>query len=104
MTIEVISIADCPNHQPAVAAVNAVLQAESLLVPVIERILNNADEAPPRFAGSPTVLVDGVDVDPTAKACASLACRIYENGSGVPSVQSLRLAITRALYDGRSAE
>jgi hypothetical protein len=101
MKIEVISIPECPNHQPTVDAVNAVLLSESLVIPVIERTIHSAEEAKgSRFAGSPTVLVDGIDIEPAAKACASMACRIYDSGGGVPSAESLKRAIHRAIYEG----
>ena len=47
-----------------------------------------------RFFGSPTVQVDGVDVNPAA-ACSmdvTLGCRLYD-GSGSPSVEMLEAAV-----------
>lgn len=49
-----------------------------------------------QFPGSPTVRVDGNDVDPSEASCPSLACRLYANLSGIPSEQVLRLAVSKA--------
>ena len=98
MTIEIISMPGCPNHHPTVERVRSVLDSElSLTATVIERMVRNPSEAQDvRFAGSPTVLVNGVDLEPLAELRTNLACRIYGSGGGVPSVELLRRAIDRA--------
>jgi len=48
------------------------------------------------FPGSPTVRVNGEDVEPHPTSVSSLACRLYENRSGIPPVELLRAAISGA--------
>jgi hypothetical protein len=48
------------------------------------------------FPGSPTVRINGEDVEPTLATIPSLACRLYENLSGIPSEELLRIAISNA--------
>lgn len=54
-----------------------------------------------RFPGSPTIRVNGVDINPVGadQAVMSLTCRVYrlEDGrfSGVPSKEMIRQALTK---------
>lgn len=96
MTIEVISIPNCPNHDATVERVKSVLCLESLPATVVERIVSNEAEARTvRFAGSPTVLVNGTDLEPLAEISSNLACRIYSGSGGIPSVELVKRAINR---------
>ena len=51
-----------------------------------------------RFPGSPTIRVNGHDVEPQSESTAAfgLMCRLYSDGSGAPSQQRLRAAIEKA--------
>ena len=51
-----------------------------------------------RFPGSPTVRIDGIDPEPSALQSIGLACRLYANGSGVPSQKALQRAISAAKH------
>jgi hypothetical protein len=48
------------------------------------------------FPGSPTIRVDGEDVEPDQTSAPGLKCRLYASLSGVPSEEMLRLAVSRA--------
>jgi len=97
MTIEVISIPDCPNHHPTVDRVKALLNAEGVFAEVREVLVDSvSDVRALRFIGSPTVRVNGKDVEPLAFAQAAMSCRIYEDGSGIPPENLLRRAIVSA--------
>lgn len=105
MIIEIISIPDCPNHHATVERVKAVLSSESSAVTVIERMVSNESEARDvRFAGSPTVLVNGRDLEPLAKAGTNLACRLYGSEGGIPSPELIECAIDWAVLLGGSNE
>lgn len=102
MIIEIISIPDCPNHHATVERVKSVLSSEPSAVTVIERIVSNEAEARDAcFAGSPTVLVNGRDLEPLAKVSTNLACRIYGSEGGIPSLELVKAAIDRAILSGR---
>ena len=48
------------------------------------------------FPGSPTIRIDGEDIEPSETTIPSLAFRLYANKSGVPSEELLRTAISKA--------
>ncbi len=105
MIIEIISIPDCPNHHATVERVKSVLSSESSAVTVVERIVSNEAEArDARFAGSPTVLVNGTDLEPLAEVSTNLACRIYGSEGGIPSLGLVKAAIDRAIVSRESNE
>lgn len=99
MKIEVLYIADCPNHQAAVERVREVLWTMGMPAIVEEvEVRTQADAEALRFLGSPSVRVDGLDVEPEARPVQyfGLGCRSYaENGrrSGVPSMDLIRSAL-----------
>lgn len=86
MRIDVFYFAGCPNHRPAVSLVREVLHDLGFAAPLHEMEVHDLEEAKRLgFRGSPTIHVDGEDVDPTAAgdALVSFGCRLYE-GSGTP--------------------
>jgi hypothetical protein len=89
----------CPSHEEALALLRSVLDDRGLALEVDIRRIESLDEARQlRFPGSPTIRVDGRDVDPAgADDRPSLTCRIYrlEDGrvSPVPSRTQLEDAL-----------
>src|SRR5207249_4656775 len=102
MIIEIISIPDCPNHPPTVKRVRGMLSSESLLADVREVLVTSASHAEAlRFMGSPTVRINGRDVEALAMEKTGLSCRIYGDGSGVPPEALLKQAINSARQEER---
>ena len=101
MTVEVLYFEGCPNHEPAVERVREVLRAEGIVDEVKEVEVRDAQTAERlRFLGSPTIRVNGIDVEPSALASESfgLVCRTYRDGccqSGVPSAELIRKALPK---------
>jgi mercuric ion transport protein len=97
--VEVLYIAGCPNHKPAVRRVRDVLGSAGLPEVVQEvEVCTQADAEAMRFLGSPTVRINGLDVESGARAVRhfGLGCRSYaENGrrSGLPSSELIRRAV-----------
>lgn len=74
MRVEVLYIDGCPNHRPLVERVKKVLQQERISVPLMEIEVQDEREAKRMgFLGSPTIRVNGLDVDPKSRAEARLA-------------------------------
>jgi hypothetical protein len=50
------------------------------------------------FLGSPTVRIDGLDIEPSAwhRTAFGMMCSRYEGSGGVPSEELIRSAITEA--------
>jgi|GEM_PF-124361 len=85
--ISVLYFAGCPNHPPVVERIQRVV-AEHALDAVVEEVeLNDpADAERLRFLGSPTVQVDGVDIEPAARTRTdyAMSCRVYNTPDGLP--------------------
>jgi hypothetical protein len=96
MLVEVLYFEGCPNHEPARALVEQVSR-ELAVHPEIRTVAVPDPETAERlrFPGSPTVRVDGHDVEPEAdeRDGFMLACRVYRSDSGfagVPDERRLR--------------
>lgn len=87
MKIELLWFEDCPCHELAERLVREVLDDLSLKNVAIERI-EVSDEVRGKeteFPGSPTVRVDGKDVQPGWEACTECTprCRVYQSEHGI---------------------
>ena len=92
---------ECPSHDTALERLRQVMTEESVQAK-IEIIKVETDEQAQRlrFVGSPTILVDGKDIDPPpSDAYYALTCRAYrlEDGriSPLPSPGMIRRALKR---------
>lgn len=102
MKIEILYFEGCPNHVPAVERVREVLREEGLAADVVEVCVR--DEAAARalgFPGSPTIRVDGLDVEPAARSAKDfgMMCRVYTEGArrvGLPPHEMIRQALREA--------
>ena len=85
MKVQVLYFDGCPNHGPTVQLVREViadLNVHAELEEVEVKATSDAREL--RFLGSPTVHVDGRDIDPEANpGDFSHGCRMY-GSSGIP--------------------
>jgi hypothetical protein len=90
---------DCPSHPEARELLRDVLQERGVDAEIVEREVLTQDEAEElAFPGSPTIRVDGRDVDPAGAASRpALTCRIYHLPDGrvspVPSREQLEEAL-----------
>jgi hypothetical protein len=89
MIVDLLYFAGCPNHEPARSLVQSVLTERGIEADIREiEITDGSDAQAQRFLGSPTVRVDGVDVDPSASTRTQfgLMCRVYWEGHSATSV------------------
>jgi hypothetical protein len=80
MKVELLYVADCPNHQPTVEKIQEVLREQGVAADIIEiEISDPAQAVALSFAGSPTVRVDGKDIDPIVNLFPAygVSCRTY---------------------------
>jgi hypothetical protein len=98
--IELLYWNGCPSHPEALALLQSLLDERNLPT-AIELIEVRTDEeaAALGFPGSPTIRIDGRDVDaPGARARPSLTCRVYRLPDGrvspVPSRAQLEVALS----------
>ena len=100
--VEVLSFAGCPHVRAAVALVEQV--ARQTGVDIDLRLIDVPDAAAAaerRFLGSPTVRVEGRDVEPGSheRADFALTCRVYQTPdgpSGLPTREWLEAALRAA--------
>lgn len=97
MRIEVMYFEGCPNYRPAAERLKSVLRQQGVRAEVAE--IEVADEATAKklgFRGSPTIRINGLDIDVETRGGgpAALACRRYEGG--LPSVAMMRRALKEA--------
>ena len=86
MKIEVLYFEGCPNHRPALDLVRAVVNDLGLNAEVNEVEIESVEDATRlEFLGSPTIRVNGRDIEPSRRGDASyaLSCRRYGE-SGIP--------------------
>jgi hypothetical protein len=103
MRVELLFWAGCPSHETALSELRAAL-ADSGLDPdvvVVREVETDEGAAAERFIGSPTIRIDGVDVQPEPGEPVGLTCRIYRRRDGrispTPDPADIRDAIERAL-------
>jgi len=90
---------ECPSHPEARALLRDVMEERGVEADVVEReVLTQAEAQELAFPGSPTIRVDGRDVDPAgAGGRPALTCRIYHlpdgRSSPVPSREQLEEAL-----------
>lgn len=96
--VEVLFFEGCPHHREAVDLAREVVAeiAPDLQVEEVE-VLDNEQAEELRFLGSPTIRVNGADIEPDAASRKqyALACRMY-GGSGVPPRELLEGALERS--------
>jgi hypothetical protein len=100
-TVVVVAVEGCPGAV-RVRERLAAASARTGVAPVVrEYVVATEDQALALgMRGSPTVLVDGVDVVGAGGPTGSLSCRLYDTGSGTdraPSVDALADALVRAV-------
>lgn len=101
--IQVLYFKGCPNHQPVVEKIQRLIDVLAETLPSISlkivvkeiEVTDAADAERLRFLGSPTVQVDGVDIEPAARDRTDFAmsCRVYHAPDGLPTDQMLREAL-----------
>jgi hypothetical protein len=101
--VELLFWEGCPSHPAALGDLRAAM-AELGLDPeqVLVREVDTDDGAQrERFVGSPTIRVDGVDVQDPGDEPAALTCRIYRRRDGrispTPDPADVRDALRRAI-------
>jgi hypothetical protein len=97
MKIEVLYFEGCPNYLPAVDRLRAVLAGEGLPAELIEiEVKDNSDAKALKFLGSPTIRVNGHDIEASLQDVseAGFACRRYPGG--LPSEEMIRAALREA--------
>ena len=90
--VELLYFDDCPNYELLVPELRQLLAREGIDGALELRRIESSEEAErERFLGSPTVRVEGVDVEPGAaeRTDFGLKCRLYASEHGTSGVLPL---------------
>ncbi len=94
--IDILYFEGCPNHKPAVEMAKSVIGELGIEAEINEvEVLSPEDAQAKRFLGSPSIHVDGIDVEPSARERPDFgySCRTY-SGKGLPTREMLTAALT----------
>lgn len=95
MRVEVLFFEGCPNHKPAVELARDVARQLGVTAEVREvEVKSQEDVLRLRFLGSPSIHVNGVDVEPAARGRTDFGftCRTY-GGKGLPKREVVEAAL-----------
>ena len=99
MDITLLYFDSCPNWKIADERL-AEIAAERSDITLTRHLVESIEEAERLgFHGSPSILVNGVDVFVDADAGVGLSCRIYqtpEGPAGAPTVEQLQAVLSHA--------
>jgi hypothetical protein len=103
MRIELLYFDGCPNHEALLPRLRERLERTGVSTEIDLRKITDDDAAQrERFLGSPTVRVDGRDVEPEAERRTDygMKCRLYRTATGLsgqPAEEWLRAALHPAI-------
>lgn len=104
LSIEFLFYADCPSHERALKLLRDVLADEDLPANIaIHEVTSDAEAEKIRFPGSPTIRVNGHDIEDNPGAPIGLSCRAYRDAGGklgpLPPRELIERAVRQAARD-----
>ncbi|UCC72365.1 MAG: hypothetical protein JSV86_18665 [Gemmatimonadota bacterium] len=98
LRVELLVTPDCPHAEAAEQLVQGTVAQLAPDAEIIRTVVRNPAEADElAFPGSPTVRVNGEDLEGSDPGPPAYACRRYQDGEGVPPEWLLEARILRAL-------
>jgi len=101
-TIEILYFDGCPNHEQLVEHLPSLLQADGITANIeLRRITDEETAVAERFLGSPTIRVNGRDVEPDAaeREDYGMKCRMYRTETGLTGTPSDELILNAFAQD-----
>lgn len=102
MKVEVLYFDGCPNHKPTLGRVLEALNEEGISAEVSEvKIPDDTVARAAGFLGSPSIRINGLDVEPAARSLKDfgMMCRTYVDGGkrvGLPPRELIRSGLRGA--------
>ena len=97
MKVEVLYFPGCPHVDEAIAEVERALRETKISADIRQTAFSEEAARARGFAGSPTILVNGKDVEANGNIqVRGLSCRIYSDGGFVPSQDLIQRALRNA--------
>jgi hypothetical protein len=104
--VELLWWEGCPSTEEALAMLREEMAALGLDPELIEmrEVSTDEDAQRTKFVGSPTIRVDGADIQPLPDEPVGLSCRVYRLADGrtspVPDRAEVRQTLTEAMKGG----
>jgi hypothetical protein len=105
--IEFLYYAECPSHEDGLERLKEAIEAEGVQADIDVVEVNTNDEAQAlSFIGSPTIRIDGQDIDPEGLEGQPyvVTCRVYMRRDGRPSplpeTELIRERLRTSLQEG----
>jgi hypothetical protein len=105
MRVELLFWEGCPSHPKALSELREAM-VEVALDPstvVVREVETESEATLQRFVGSPTIRIDGVDVQPPGEEPVGLTCRVYHRRDGRISPTPDPADVRDALLSARTA-
>jgi hypothetical protein len=105
--VELLYFDGCPNHEALLPRLRKIVASKGISADVeLRRIADEDTARRERFLGSPTVRVDGRDIEPDAERRTDygMKCRLYPGAvglSGQPDEEWVRAALSRGMSPRR---
>ena len=105
--VELLFWDGCPSHPQALADLRAAMADVGLDADqvTVREVASDARADRERFVGSPTIRIDGVDIDDPGEEPFGLTCRVYRRRDGgispVPDPADVRAALRQAMTRSR---
>ncbi|MFZ5998129.1 MAG: DF family (seleno)protein [Nitrospirota bacterium] len=97
MIIELLYTRDCPHFRKARRLIHDTIKSLGLDIPLKKTEVRNEEEAQQLvFPGSPTIRIDGEDIEPDTAYPGGNSCRTYFNGTHLPDKDVVKCAIAHA--------
>lgn len=110
VSVQMLHTEGCPNATDYLPRLRRLAAAAGVTEPVLVRLIAGPEQAQrERFLGSPTIRIDGHDVDPAAAARRDygLSCRLYSGPAGLrgtPPDEWVLALLRPDTTDGRTTE
>jgi hypothetical protein len=108
LAVEFLYWEDCPSHERALELLTQALREEDIAAELqMYRVETDEEAEEIGFPGSPTIRVNGVDIDENPDLPIGLSCRVYRTETGrmspLPSKEKIARALHRAAARSDSA-
>lgn len=106
MHIRFLYYEDCPSHDDAMQRLQQIMAEEGVSAEIeVIKVETDAQAEALRFVGSPTIRIDGTDIDPPPEAAPyALTCRVYRLNDGrfspLPDPERIRAALRSVKQQG----
>jgi len=103
VNIEFLFIAECPSSEKTFLTLQEVVQEEGIHASIVRKEITTEEQAvTERFLGSPSIRVNGTDLEKSTSTDFRITCRVYEQDgkiNGSPSKELIRKHFLDVLRD-----